>query len=91
MCSQIYILLSYVPLVASFVGCILWLILSIKKKTNTEIDVLGSFLPLVMFSAYIENNNSVNYSNLVTIAAGIFIPFYFLAEVLYLYHQKNKK
>ena len=89
MISQVYIVFSYIPLVASFIGFILWMILSIKKKTNFE--SLGVFLPLVMASAYVINNNSIGYSNLATIAVGIFIPVYFLGKVFNLYHRRNKK
>lgn len=89
MISQVYIVFSYIPLVASFIGFILWMILSIKKKTNFESDSLGVFLPLVMASAYVTNNNSIGYSNLATIAVGIFIPVYFLGKVFNLY-LRNK-
>lgn len=91
MISQVYIVFSYIPLVASFIGFILWMFLSIKKKTNFESDSLGVFLPLVMASAYVTNNNSIGYSNLATIAVGIFIPVYFLGKAFTLYHRKNKK
>ncbi|MBI1696442.1 hypothetical protein HYQ56_1789 [Lactobacillus crispatus] len=46
---------------------------------------------MVMASAYVTNNNSIGYSNLATIAVGIFIPVYFLGEAFNLYHRKNKK
>lgn len=89
--GPMYILFSYIPLIASFIGLILWIILSTKKKTNFESDSLGVLLPLVMASAYVTNNNSIGYSNLATIAVGIFIPVYFLGEAFNLYHRKNKK
>ncbi|MCH4005491.1 MAG: hypothetical protein LKH59_07865 [Lactobacillus crispatus] len=56
------------------------MILSIKKKINFESDALGVLLPLVMASAYVTNNTSIGYSNLATIAVGIFIPVYFLGK-----------
>lgn len=91
MYSQVYILVSYIPLVASFIGFILWMILRVKKKTNSESDFLGVLLPLVMVSAYVKNNTSIGYSNLATIAVGIFIPVYFLGEVIQLYRRKKKQ